>query len=40
MLYVASKSKVRKMGLNWVDSDGEVVIQMRGADDVCLKDAT
>lgn len=32
MLYVASKSKVRKLGLNWIDADGEVVVQMRGAD--------
>ena len=39
MLYVASKSKVRKLGLNWVDADGEVVVQMRGADAVGLKDA-
>ncbi|KAM0705788.1 hypothetical protein Q7P35_007148 [Cladosporium inversicolor] len=39
MLYVASKSKVRKLGLNWVDADGEVVVQMRGADAVDLKDA-
>jgi len=39
MLYVASKSKVRKLGLNWVDADGEVVVQMRGADAGCLKEA-
>lgn len=32
MLYVASKSKVRKLGLKWVDAEGEVVVQMRGAD--------
>ena len=30
MLYVASKSKVRKLGLRWVDAEGEVVVQMRG----------
>ena len=30
MLYVASKSKVRKLGLKWVDADGEVAVQMRG----------
>lgn len=30
MLYVASKSKVRKLGLRWVDAGGEVVVQMRG----------
>jgi hypothetical protein len=29
-LYVASKSKVRKLGLKWVDAEGEVVVQMRG----------
>lgn len=39
MLYVASKSKVRKLGLNWVDADGEVVVQMRGADVGCPKEA-
>ena len=39
MLYVASKSKVRKLGLNWVDADGEVVVQMRGADAGCPKEA-
>lgn len=32
MLYVASKSKVRKLGLRWIDADGEVVVQMRGPD--------
>jgi len=32
MLYVASKSKVRKLGLRWEDAGGEVVVQMRGAD--------
>ena len=31
MLYVASNSKVRKLGLRWVDAEGEVVVQMRGA---------
>jgi hypothetical protein len=30
MLYVASKSKVRKLGLKWVDAEGEVIVQMRG----------
>jgi hypothetical protein len=40
MLYVASKSKVRKLGLKWIDADGEVVVQMRGADAECLKEAT
>jgi hypothetical protein len=32
MLYVASKSKVRKLGLKWIDAEGEVVVQMRGPD--------
>jgi hypothetical protein len=32
MLYVASKSKVRKLGLRWVDAGGEVVVRMRGED--------
>jgi hypothetical protein len=32
MLYVASKSKVRKLGLTWVDAEGDVIVQMRGAD--------
>ena len=32
MLYVASKSKVRKLGLRWIDADGEVIVQMRGAE--------
>ncbi|KAK5677478.1 hypothetical protein LTS10_010050 [Elasticomyces elasticus] len=30
MLYVASTSRVRKIGLRWVDGEGEVVVQMRG----------
>lgn len=30
MLYAASRSKVRKLGLQWVDAEGEVVVQMRG----------
>lgn len=34
MLYVASKSKVRKLGLKWIDSEGNVVVQMRGASEV------
>lgn len=29
LLYVASTSKVRKLGLQWTDSDGHVVVQMR-----------
>lgn len=29
MLYVASKSKVRRLGLQWVDGEGQVVVQMR-----------
>lgn len=33
MLYVASKSKVRKLGLKWIDSEGNVVVQMRGTDE-------
>ena len=40
MLYVASKSKVRKLGLTWVDADGDVVVQMRGADVERAKVAT
>jgi hypothetical protein len=32
MLYVASKSKVRKLGLKWEDAGGEVVVRMRGED--------
>ena len=39
MLYVASKSKVRKLGLNWIDADGDVVVQMRGADAGSSKEA-
>ncbi|KAK5744761.1 hypothetical protein LTR17_001837 [Elasticomyces elasticus] len=31
MLYVASTSRVRKIGLRWVDGEGEVVVQMRDA---------
>lgn len=34
MLYVASKSKVRKLGLKWVDANDEVVVQMRDVDEV------
>ncbi|RMY53162.1 hypothetical protein D0865_05405 [Hortaea werneckii] len=30
LLYTASQSKVRKMGLQWVDGDGKIVVQMRG----------
>lgn len=33
MLYVASKSKVRKLGLRWIDAKDEIVVQMRGADE-------
>ncbi|KAK4507462.1 hypothetical protein PRZ48_001197 [Zasmidium cellare] len=29
LLYVASKSKVRRLGLQWIDSDGRIVVQMR-----------
>ncbi|KAK5127088.1 hypothetical protein LTR85_008448 [Meristemomyces frigidus] len=32
MLYVASKSKVRKLGLQWLDAEEAVVVQMRGSD--------
>ena len=32
MLYVASKSKVRKLGLKWEDAGGEIVVRMRGED--------
>lgn len=31
LLYVASKSKVRRLGLHWIDSDGHVIIKMRQA---------
>ena len=37
MLYVASKSKVRKLGLKWVDANDEIVVQMRGVDEVGQK---
>ncbi|KAI7159293.1 hypothetical protein KC343_g14949 [Hortaea werneckii] len=30
LLYTASQSKVRKMGLQWVDGEGKSVVQMRG----------
>ncbi|KAI7156728.1 hypothetical protein KC349_g6092 [Hortaea werneckii] len=30
LLYTASQSKVRKMGLQWVDGEGKIVVQMRG----------
>lgn len=30
MLYVASKSKIRKLGVQWVDAAEEVIVQMRG----------
>ncbi|KAK4545794.1 hypothetical protein LTR36_002748 [Oleoguttula mirabilis] len=30
MLYVASKSKVRKLGLQWIDAEARAVVQMRG----------
>ena len=33
MLYVASKSKVRKLGLRWIDAEGKVVVQMRSTAD-------
>ncbi|CAK3960404.1 Hypothetical predicted protein [Lecanosticta acicola] len=28
MLYVASKSRVRRLGLQWIDSEGTVIVQM------------
>lgn len=31
LLYTASKSQVRKLGLRWVDASGEVVVRMRKA---------
>ncbi|QIW96951.1 hypothetical protein AMS68_002469 [Peltaster fructicola] len=33
LLYVASQSKVRKLGLQWIDADGKVIVQMRGPSD-------
>ncbi|KAI7531008.1 hypothetical protein KC331_g14361 [Hortaea werneckii] len=30
LLYTASQSKVRKIGLQWVDGEGKTVVQMRG----------
>jgi hypothetical protein len=30
LLYVASSSKVRKLGLQWIDAEGQVVVQMQG----------
>lgn len=30
LLYVASKSQVRKLGLQWIDGAGEVIVRMRG----------
>ena len=30
LLYVASQSKVRKVGLQWLDAEEEIVVQMRG----------
>jgi hypothetical protein len=32
LLYAASKSKIRKLGLQWIDAEGEAVVQMRGLD--------
>ncbi|KAI7307163.1 hypothetical protein KC315_g13876 [Hortaea werneckii] len=32
LLYTASQIKVRKMGLQWVDGEGKIVVQMRGKD--------
>ena len=29
LLYVASRSKVKKLGLQWIDAEGTVVVQMR-----------
>ena len=31
VLYVASKSQVRRLGVQWIDAKGEVVVQMRKA---------
>lgn len=40
MLYVASKSKVRKLGLKWIDAEGEMVVHMRGPDNGSRKLST
>ncbi|OQO06306.1 hypothetical protein B0A48_08895 [Cryoendolithus antarcticus] len=37
LLYAASKSKVCKMGLRWVDAEGEMVVQMRGLSDAAVE---
>jgi hypothetical protein len=29
LLYVGSKSKVKKLGLQWIDAEGKVLVQMR-----------
>jgi hypothetical protein len=31
LLYLSSSSKVRKLGLQWIDAEGLVVVQMQGA---------
>ncbi|KAK6437678.1 hypothetical protein LTR95_006122 [Oleoguttula sp. CCFEE 5521] len=36
LLYAASKSKVSKMGLRWVDAEGKTVVQMRGPGDAAV----
>ncbi|OQO04204.1 hypothetical protein B0A48_10814 [Cryoendolithus antarcticus] len=37
LLYAASKSKVSKMGLQWVDAEGKIVVQMRGRGDAAVE---
>ncbi|KAK6434975.1 hypothetical protein LTR95_008843 [Oleoguttula sp. CCFEE 5521] len=37
LLYAASKSKVGKMGLRWVDAEGKSVVQMRGPSDAAVE---
>nr|OQO22210.1 hypothetical protein B0A51_10278 [Rachicladosporium sp. CCFEE 5018] len=37
LLYAASKSKVGKMGLQWVDAEGEAVVRMRGLGDATVE---
>lgn len=31
LLYVGSRSKIKKLGLQWIDADGQVIVQMRHA---------
>lgn len=33
LIYIASKSKVRKLDLRWIDAEGKVVVQVRSAAD-------